>query len=57
MKNDPAPKFVPFFGQAWTILSIVLGLVFLGMFIFGPTLMYVGKVTWSLLRWLFSSII
>jgi hypothetical protein len=57
MTSDPAPKFAPSFGHAWVILSIVLGLVLLGMFVFGPALMHVGYVVWSLIRWLFSSII
>ena len=57
MTNDPAPKFAPLFGQAWVILSIVLGLVLLGMFVFGPALTHAGYVIWSLIRWLFSPII
>jgi hypothetical protein len=57
MSHDSAPKFGLYFGQAWVILSIVLGLVLLGMFVFGPALMHVGYVVWSLIRWLFSPII
>ncbi len=43
--------------NAWTILSIVLGFVLLGMFIFSDTLLYAGHVVWSLLRWLASPVI
>ena len=59
MSNDPdtAPVFAPFFGKAWTVLSIVVGLVLLGMFVFGPVLMNVCGIAWALLRWLFSPII
>ncbi len=57
MSHDTAPKFTPFFGQAWTILAIVLGLVLLAMFFFGPALMHAGYVVWSLIRWIFSPII
>ncbi len=57
MSTDSAPKFAPFFGKAWTVLSIVIGLVLLGMFYFGPVLMHVGGIVWALLRWLFSPII
>jgi hypothetical protein len=57
MSSDPAPKFAPFFGQAWIILSILLGLVLFGMFVFGPELMKAGGIVWALIRWLFSPII
>jgi hypothetical protein len=57
MSPDPAPKFAPFFGKAWIVLSIIVGLLLLGMFCFGPGLMNVGKIVWTLLRWLFSPII
>ena len=55
--SDPAPVFAPFFGKAWTVLSIVVGLILLGMFFFGPDLMKAGGALWALLRWLFSPII
>ncbi len=57
MSPDPAPKFAPFFGKAWSALAIILGLVLLAMFYFGPVLMHVGGVIWALIRWLFSPII
>ena len=43
--------------QAWTLLSIVLGFVLLGMFFLGPYLMHAGHVIWALLRWIFRPII
>jgi hypothetical protein len=55
--QDTAPVFAAFFGKAWTLLSIVVGLVLLGMFFFGPVLMNVGGIVWALLRWIFSPII
>jgi len=57
VSTDSAPKFAPFFGKAWTVLAIILGLVLLGMFYFGPLLMHVGGIVWALLRWIFSPII
>ena len=59
MSNTPdsAPVFAPFFGKAWTVLAIVVGLILLGMFFFGPELMKAGGATWALLRWLFSPVI
>jgi len=54
---DPAPKYAPFFGQMWIVLSIVLGLVLLGMFFFGPVLMDAGGALWALIRWIFSPLI
>jgi hypothetical protein len=55
--RDPAPKFASFFGDAWIVLSLVVGLVLLGMFYFGPWLMHIGGVIWALIRWIFSPII
>jgi hypothetical protein len=55
--QDTAPVFAPFFGKAWTILSIAIGLVLLGMFFFGPSLMQAGGILWALIRWIFSPII
>ncbi len=54
---DPAPKYWSFFGHAWIILSIVVGFVLLGMFVFGPVLMNAAGSLWALIRWLFSPII
>jgi len=55
--HDTAPVFAPFFGKAWTVLSIVIGLVLLSMFFFGPVLMNAAGIVWALLRWIFSPII
>ena len=57
MTTDPAPTFAPFFGKAWTVLSIALGLGLLGMFVFGPNLMQAGGALWALIRWIFSPLI
>ena len=54
---DTAPVFAPFFGKAWTVLSIVIGLVLLGLFVFGPVLMNAAGIAWALIRWVFSPII
>jgi hypothetical protein len=54
---DPAPVYASFFGKAWTMLAIVVGLILLGMFVFGPDLMKAGGAVWALLRWIFSPII
>jgi len=56
-EQDTAPVFAPFFGKAWTVLSIVVGLVLLGMFFFGPSLMQAGGIVWALIRWIFSPLI
>lgn len=57
MSNDSAPTFAPFFGKAWTVASIIGGLLLFGMFVFGPWLMHAGGVIWALIRWIFSPII
>jgi hypothetical protein len=54
---DPAPVYATFFGKAWTALSIAIGLVLFGMFLFGPELMPAGGSLWALLRWIFSPLI
>lgn len=55
--QDTAPVFAPFFGKAWTLLSIVVGLILLSMFVFGPVLMNAAGIAWALIRWIFSPII
>jgi hypothetical protein len=59
MSTDPdaAPVFASFFGKAWTVLSIVVGLLLLGMFFFGPVLMHAAGILWALIRWIFSPLI
>lgn len=51
------PPYSRLYIQAWTLLSIILGLVLLGMFLFGNTLLNAGHVVWSLIRWLARPII
>ena len=51
MSDAPKP-YSSFYIQAWTVLSIVLSLILISMFLFGDTLLGVGQIVWSLLRWL-----
>jgi len=55
--QETAPVFASFFREAWTVLSILVGLVLLGMFFFGPVLMNAFGIVWALIRWIFSPII
>ena len=50
--SAPAPSYSPFYVKAWTMLSILLGLLFLALFIFGDDFLHAGAITWNLLRWL-----
>jgi hypothetical protein len=52
-----APAYSPVYIKAWTALSIVLGAGLLGMFLFGDTLLHIGGIVWSLIRWLASPFI
>ena len=56
MSSEPR-HYDPRYIHAWTVLSIILGLVLLSMFIFGDAYLYAGHVVWSLLRWLCRGII
>jgi hypothetical protein len=56
MSDEPKP-YSAFYIQAWTILSIVLAVLLLGMFIFGDSILHAGQVIWALLRWLASPFI
>lgn len=56
MSDEPLP-YSPRYIQAWTVLSIVVGLILLGMFLFGDHLLHAGHSAWSLLRWLCRGII
>jgi hypothetical protein len=49
--------YSPLYIKAWTVLSIVLGIVLFSMFVYGDTLLGAGNVVWSLIRWIFSPII
>ncbi len=58
MSDENPPAYSPRYIQLWSILSIAVALVFFGMFVFGPVLMFdIGKPIWSLLRWLASPFI
>ena len=56
MSAEPLP-YDPLYIKAWTLLSVVVGLILLGMFFFGDPLLRAGHIVWSLLRWLNSPII
>ena len=56
MSDEPCP-YNPCYIQAWTILSIVLGVVLFGLFIFGDPLLQAGHIAWALLRWICRGII
>jgi hypothetical protein len=56
MSDEPRPYSIRYI-QAWTGLSLVLGVILFCMFVFGDQLFYVGHVTWALLRWLARPII
>jgi hypothetical protein len=55
--SDEELSYSPRYVQVWTILSVLLGLLLLGMFVFGNHLMHAGHSVWSLLRWLCRGII
>ena len=52
-QNDYSPGYI----MAWSILSVGIFLVLLGMFVFGNPLLHAGHVVWSLLRWICRGII
>ena len=56
MSAEP-PPYNPLYIQAWTLLSVVVSLIFFGMFVFGQTLLNTGHWIWDLIRYLFSPII
>jgi hypothetical protein len=43
--------------KAWTLLSIVLSVIILGMLALGDHFLLAGKSAWDLIRWLASPII
>ena len=55
--SDENPPYSQVYIIAWTILSIVLGVVFLGMFFLCNHLLAAGHIVWDLLRYLASPII
>ena len=56
MSAEP-PAYNPLYIKAWSLLSIVVSVVLLGMFVLGDHLLGAGKITWDLIRWIFSPII
>ena len=46
----PATSYDPVALKAWSALSIVLALAFLGAFTFWHPLLHTGRVVWDLLR-------
>jgi hypothetical protein len=56
--SDETPVYSHGYIRAWTGLTIAVALVFFGMFVFGPFLMFkIGEPIWALLRWIVSPII
>ena len=49
--------YSPLYIKAWTLLSVVSGLVLLSMFILGTHFLKAGHIVWDLIRWIFSPII
>jgi hypothetical protein len=55
--SDESLPYSQTYIAAWTILSLVLGVVFLGMFILGPYFLAAGHIVWDLIRYLASPLI
>ncbi len=55
--SEEAKPYSPRYIQAWSVLSIVLGLLLIAMFVFGDDFLHTGQVIWNLLRWLASPFI
>jgi len=51
------PPYNPIYITAWTILSIILGTLLFGMFIFSSHLLADGHIVWNLIRYLASPFI
>lgn len=56
MSAESSP-YSPCYIKAWTLLSIILGIVIFGMLVLGDHFLYAGQVVWDLIRWLASPII
>jgi hypothetical protein len=56
MSAEPKP-YNKLYIEAWTLLSLVVSAIFLGMFVFGQHLLNAGHWIWDLLRYLASPII
>lgn len=52
-----SPAYNKLYIKAWTLLSVTLGILLLGMFVFGPQLLAAGNSVWSLIRYLASPFI
>ena len=58
MSAESHLPYSPLYIKAWTLLSIILGVILFGMFVFGDScLLPAGNVVWSILRWICSPII
>jgi hypothetical protein len=50
MSAEP-PPYNELYIKAWTLLSIIVGVILLGMFVFGDQLLDAGKSAWDLIRY------
>jgi sugar phosphate permease len=50
-------SYNPLVIKAWAALCAIVCLILLGMLVFGPQLIEVGRAVWDLLRWLATPII
>ncbi|HUB68061.1 MAG TPA: hypothetical protein VL981_11310 [Candidatus Methylacidiphilales bacterium] len=55
--SNQDPPYSQTYITAWTILSLVLGVVLLSMFILGSHYLVAGHMVWDLIRYLASPII
>ncbi len=51
------PPYNPLVIKAWALLSLMVSIIFLGMFFLGDHLLNAGHIVWALLRWLASPLI
>jgi hypothetical protein len=51
------PAYNPLFMKGWVALAVAHAVGFFCLLVFGDTLLSIGHVVWSLLRWLASPII
>jgi hypothetical protein len=56
MSAEP-PSYNQLYIRAWTLLSVIVAVIFFGMFIFGQQLLHTGHWIWDLLRYLARPII
>ena len=57
MSHEVAKPYSPLYIKAWTLLTLVLGVVLFSFFLFGTTFIAAGKPAWDLIRWLASPFI